>query len=222
MRGIRASIFGAWAGTGRLIQSRSFSPEGSSSKGEDSRGDVLCEEVYGEFTPLEETFKFCRGSDFDSTGKLGEVVGAYVVDKVTLTRNNKEGLQAVVHGIPVAVVGDTATLPTYTIPWPAGFSAGGNGAKLAGFTVSAGRLISSSVAATLENNPSADSLGDVACMNFFAGRLEASNEVQSCDTAPAAAIATDWTESPGSGAASESNTDYETKTFTAFRNIVRD
>ena len=220
-RGVTTSIFGALF-TGELIQSHNTNPEGSSSKGEDSLGDVLCEEVYGEVTPIEEVFKFCRGSTFDSTVQLGEVSSNYVLTRIVLSRSNKEALTATVTGYPVASVGDTATLPLYTIPWPTGYSAGGNGAVLAGFTLDAGRLISSSATASIEHNLTLDSVGDPSCAGFFAGRLESTNEVQSCDTQPAATIAASWTESPGSGALAETNTDYETGTFSAFRNIVRD
>jgi hypothetical protein len=221
MQGIRTSEFGALF-TGELIQSRAFSPTGSSAQSEDSKGDVLCEAVFGEYTPLEETFKFCRGSSMDTSVKLGQVEGNYVIKKITATRNNKDALTVAVLGIPVGSVGDTATLPQYTIPWPTGYSAGGNGAVAAGFTVSAGRVISSSLTAEIKDNPVADSKGDIACMGFFGGRVESNNEVQSCDTAPAAAVTGDWTASPGSGAAKEGNTEYETKTFQAFINIVRD
>lgn len=219
MRGIRSDPFGMTTG---FIQAHNINPEGSSSKAEDSLGDVRCEEVFGQYTPVEATYKFCRGESFDSSVKLGQVKGNYVVTRIVPSRNNKDALSVVVTGIPKAVVGDTATLPTFTIPWPTGYLAGGNGAKLAGVTLSAGRVISSSITASLENNPIADSVGEVSCMGFYAGRLEATNEVQSCDTQPAAAAAADWELSPGSGAQSQSNTDYETATFQAFRNIIRD
>lgn len=220
-RGVTTSTFGGLF-TGELIQSHNLNPEGSSSKGEDSLGDVLCEEVYGEYSPIEETFKFCRGSTFDSTVTLGEVSASYVITRIVLSRSNKDILTAVVTGMPASIVGDTATLPTYTIPWPSGYSAGGAGAIAAGITVSAGRLISSSVTASIENTMSLDSLGDPACMNFYAGRLESTNEIQSCDTQPAATVASGWTLAPGAGSLAETNTDYETGTWAAFRNIIRD
>jgi len=220
-RGVNTSVFGALF-TGELIQSHNLNPEGSSSKGEDSLGDVLCEEVYGEYSPIEETFKFCRGSSFDSTVKLGQVESSYVISRIVLGRTNKDILTATVTGMPSSIVGDTATLPTYTIPWPSGYSAGGAGAIAAGITVSAGRLISSSVTASVENTMGLDSNGDPACVNFYAGRLEATNEIQSCDTQPAASVAASWTLAPGAGALAETNTDYETGTWGAFRNIVRD
>jgi hypothetical protein len=220
MRGIRSDPFGL-ADASSFIQAHNINPEGSSSKSEDSIGDVRCEEVYGQYSPVEATYKVCRGGYFDSTVKLGEVKTGYVITRIVASRNNKDALSVAVTGIPTAVVGDTATLPNYTIPWPAGYMTGGNGAKLAGVTLTAGRVISSSITASIENNVVADSLGDPACMGFFAGRVEATNEVQSCDTQPSATAASNWTLSPGSGAQSQSNTDYESATFSAFRNIIR-
>jgi hypothetical protein len=221
MRGIRTDPFGS-ANASSFIQARTVTPEGQQSKAEDSRGDVLCEETYGEFSPVEGTYKVCRGGSFDSTGKLGAVENGFVIDRIVASRNNKDALQIVKHGIPKSVVGDTASLPTYTIVWPHDYLKGGNGAKAAGITPTAGRVISSSITASLEHNVVGDSLGEPACMGFYAGRMESTNELQSCDTAPAATVAADWTLAPGSGNTSESSTDYETATFAAFRNIVRD
>jgi hypothetical protein len=184
MRGIRTDPF-TLADTSSFIQAHAVTPEGQQSKAEDSRGDVLCEGVFGQYSPVEATYKVCRGGSFDSSVKLCSVKGSYVINRIVASRINKDALSVVVGGIPKSVVGDTATLPTFTIVWPTDYLTGGNGAKAAGIVVGAGRVISSSITASVENNVVADSVGDPACMGFFAGRMESTNELQSCDTAPA-------------------------------------
>jgi len=204
------------------IQSRSVSPEGSEAQCEDSNGDIIESTIHGEFSPVEATYKVCRTGTFDSVVKIGAVKGSYVITSIAATRNNKDALSVTVMGTPKSIFGDTATIPTYTPVWPAGYLAGGLGALEAGVSVSAGRVISSSITFAADNVKVADSLGDIACVGLFGGRMEATNELQSCDTEPAATADTGWTEAAGSGALSEGNTDYVTKTVSAFRNITQD
>jgi hypothetical protein len=83
-------------------------------------------------------------------------------------------------------------------------------------------VIGSSITFQAQSSKVMDSAGAAACMSFHQGRMEATNEVQSCDTAPAVTYDTDWVEGAGSGAIVESNTDYEVGTFSCYRNIARD
>ena len=204
------------------IQNRNVNPEGSEAQCEDSRGDIIESTIHGEFSPVEATYKVCRGGSFDSVTKIGAVKGSYVITSIAPTRNNKDALSVTVMGTPTSIFGDTATIPTYTPAWPTGYMAGGLGALEAGLSVSAGRVISSGITFAADNVKVADSVGDYKCTGLFAGRMEATNEVQSCDTEPAAAADTGWTEAAGSGAIAEGNTEYVTGTFSAFRNIIQD
>jgi len=203
-------------------QGVSFSPEGSEAQCEDSNGDVVESTIHGEFTPIEATYKVCRGGSFDSTVKLGTVKGSYVITGITPSRNNRDALSVVVSAIPKSVVGDTATLPQYTPAWPAGYMAGGQGAgKGAGATATAGRIISSSIAFTVDNVKVADSRGNIVCVGLFGGRMEGTNELTSCDTEVAATADAGWTLAAGSGSINEVNTDYHSGSVNAFRNITR-
>jgi len=219
--GVTADPF-SFTDTSVEIQSRNLNPEGSEAQCEDSRGDIIESTIYGEFSPVEATYKVCRGGSFDSVTKIGAVKGSYVITSIAATRNNKDALSVTVTGIPTAIFGDTATIPTYTPVWPAGYMAGGLGSLEAGISLSAGRSISSSITFAADNVKVADSLGDISCVGLFAGRMEATNEAQSCDTEPAAAADTGWTLAPGSGAIADGNKEYQTATFGAFRNIIQD
>lgn len=204
------------------IQSRNVNPEGSEAQCEDSRGDIVESTIYGEFSPVEATYKVCRTGSFDSATKIGDVKGSYVITSIAATRNNKDALSVTVMGVPTSIFGDTATIPTYTPVWPTGYMAGGLGSLEAGISLSAGRSISSSITFAAENVKVPDSVGDFKCVGLFAGRMEATNEVQSCDTEPAASAASGWTLAAGNGAIADGNTEYQTATFGAFRNIIQD
>ncbi len=204
------------------VQGRNVNPEGAEAQCEDANGDVEESTVYGEFSPVEMSYKVCRGGSFDSTVKLGAVKGDYVITSIAVTRNNRDALAVVVTGIPKAIFGDTATIPNYTPDWPTGYLTGGLGAVAAGVGATAGNVISSTLTFAVQNTMVADSVGDPKCVGIFGGRMDGSTELQSCDTLTAASADTDWALAPGSGQITEVNTDYQTGTFLAFQNITQD
>jgi hypothetical protein len=208
------------------IQSVSVSPAGSEAQCEDSNGDIIESTVYGEHSPIEVTYKVCTGGTFPTATKLGDTKGSYIITGITATRNNKDALSVSVSALPSAIfiIDSSNPTPKYTIPWPTGYLAGGIGALNGAFIPSAGRTISSSISATVSFVIIADSVGDPACTGLYGGRAEGSNEVQTCDTAVAGAAdtANGWTLAAGSGATNETNTEYQTGTFTTFQNITQD
>ena len=219
--GVTTDVFG-FAGAKTRCVSSGLAPEASSAQAEDSFGDIIHETVFGHDTVFTREYIVGDDTSWDSTVKLGSVHGGKQIHSIVGTRNNKDELRMAVTGSPQ---GDTAAdIAQYLIPWPTGYCAGGVGAKMAGLaTVAAGRIISSSINAAVTVVKGEDSKGNIVCKYNHGGRVDATNEVQSHDTTPAVTYdtAAGWAKAPGSGQITQGNKDYETGTFSAFKNIVR-
>ena len=227
--GVTTDTFGLASGNIRCVGAGK-APEANSAQGEDSNGDVICEKNYGADTVFTREYLVGADTAFDAADtlgnyaiKLGSVQSGKQIHSIAAARDNKGELRVTVTGSPQ---GDTAAnLPTYSIPWPTGYLTGGNGAKMAGLSaVTAGRVISSSITASVQVPKGEDSQGDIATKSSHGGRMEATNEVQSCDTTPDVTYdtANGWAAAAGSGAINQDNTSYESGTFSAFKNLTRD
>ncbi len=196
---------------------------GSAAQCVDSNGDVVEETVYDTGASYEATYEVCPGKtavffDTSTDFRLGKVLSSKVITSIAVNRSNTDRLSITIGGenCPTA----DSNMPKFVPVFPSGYLVGGFGALAAGVTVSAGKVISSSVTNTVQVSKGLDSGGAQVCKNVYAGRAEATNELQSCDTAPAAAADTGWTLAPGA-AVGESNTGYPTKTVAVFQNLER-
>jgi len=227
MAGFGATIdHWSFADTNIHLVSSSNPVSGSNAQSEDSTGDVLCETVYDTGTAPSSTYRVCKGGTavFYDTAvdfRLGTVISGKVITSIAANRNNKSELEITISG--ENMVGDTASLSTYTPVFPTGYLAGGKNAIEAGIVSSAGRCISSSVTNSVQVAKGLDSLGNQACKEIYAGRAEATNELQSCDTAPAwvADTTNGWALLPNKSP-SEDNTSYNSASGGAFQNILAD
>ena len=207
-----------FAGTGINLISSTNPQSGSNAQSEDSNGDVPCETVFDTGLAPSATYEVCQGTTASfASHKLGQVISSQVITSIAATRNNKSRLQIVISGENME--GDSGA--TYTPVFPASYLVGGKGALEAGISLSAGRVISSSVTNTVQIVKGLDSLGNQACKEVYAGRAESTNEMQSCDTAPAFSAAASWTLMPNK-TPNEDNSSYGSTTGGAFQNILAD
>ena len=218
--------------TGINLVSTSPSPRtGSAAQAGDSRGDVLDETIYDTGTTDEATYEVCPGKtvEFYDTSdtaheydfRLGKVIDSKVITSIAVNRSSTEIMQVVIGGenCPSADSAVAKFIPVF----PTGFLAGGKNAVAAGISVTAGRVITSSVTNSAQVSKGLDSGGAQACKDIYAGRAESTNELVSSDTAPAATAdtANGWALTPGQ-TSGESNTGYPTASIGSFQNLTRD
>ena len=209
------------ATTGVELQSISQSPTGSEAQALNEDGDVEASTVYGQWGTVSCTYKV--RTDVAVTGpNLGSVAGDYYITKLSAKRSNTDTLEITAEGV-LATLFEVAP-DEYAVHdiFTTAYLTGGKGAIAAGITVSEGKVISSSIDASISLTPPLlDATGAVVDMDLYAGRVEATNEVQSASSVPAATAAGSWTLDGGSGSTSDDNTSYGTKTFTAFQNVTK-
>jgi hypothetical protein len=209
---------------------------GSAAQCMDSQGDVISETVYDTGSTKEVTYEVDPGftpSFYDTVNsidfRLGRVVTGRVITSVKVDRNNSgRRVQIVITGENCPQT-DTQ-VAKYTPVWPdSAYLTGGQDSRLAGITITKGKVISSSVTNTVQVAKGLDSVGKQVFKGVSAGRCEMSNELMSCTDAPAATVDADGSTDTTvvlklmpSKTAAESNTGYPTLTVGVFGNLVRD
>ena len=214
--------------TGINLLSSGLAQQGSNAQSVDSRGNVDEETVYDIGGAPTATYGVCAGITptlYDTATskdfRLGKVISNNVITNIVVTRSNTAQLQITISGENSPLVD---SLVAKFIPvLPSGYLVGGKGSKDAGIVKSAGKVISSSVTGSVSVSKGMDSQGDQVCKAVYAGRMEANNEMMSCDTYPAAVADTvnGWALNPSTGTA-QVNTGYPTATYDAFQNLAQD
>ena len=210
------------AAVGIELQAVNSNPAGQEAQCEDENGSVLASTVFGQMTPVTARYKVKAG-DTVTPPKLGAAISTHYMTRFAPKRSNRDVLEIEVEGYPASLF--AAAPPTFTIDglFPTNYLLGGKGAIAAGITVSTGKVISSSIVCSVNvGTPLLDEAGTIVDIPISGGRMEATNETQVSTGTPAATAAEDWALKPDSGAASNDNQSYGTKTFGAFRNIVAD
>lgn len=206
---------------------------GSAAQCQDSRGDVIDEDVYDTGTTLEMTYEVDPGytaiiKDTSHDFRLGKVISGRVITSIKADRSNTDRLKITIGG-ENCPQGDSL-VAKFTPIWPdTAYLTGGKDAKAAGITITKGKVISSSCANTVQVAKGLDSVGKQTFKDVYAGRAEMSNELMSCDDAPAATVnaagSTDTTvvlQLLPAKTGAETNTGYPTLTVGSFGNLVRD
>jgi hypothetical protein len=213
-----SDLFG-FAAAGIELQSTSISPQGSEAQAADENGDIQESTVYGAWSTASQTYKVGGGTTA-TLPNIGSKPTAHYITKIEVKRSNNDVLTITIEGVSEAFV--TSTPKEYDVGavMPTGYLVGGKGAVLAGITLSAGKVISSSISCGVSlTPPMLSAAGAVVDMDIFGGRMDATNECQSATVITPAAD-TGWALAPGTGSAADSNTSYSTQTVTAFRNVL--
>jgi len=213
----------SFADTNVILQaSQPAMKTGSLAQAEDSKGSVTEETSYDTGSTASATYRVNKGGTVSfSAVMLGKVVAGKVVTSIDVSRSNKDDLQVVIAGenCPSA----DSMVEKVTPVFDSAFLAGGKNAVAAGIVISKGKVISSSIKCSVQVVKGLSALGAQVIKDVYKGRMEATNEVQSCDTAPAAVAdtANGWHLAPAGGA-SQTNTAYGTTTFEAYKNLALD
>jgi hypothetical protein len=187
----------------------------------DSEGDIVAQKPYDTGNTYEETLEVCQGKSA-TLKPLGTVVSSKVITSIKGDRSGTSRLKLTVGGenCPSA----DSVVRKFTVDVDSAVLAGGKGGLGIGIIVSKGRVISSSFSATAEVAKGLDSQGRQVCKDVYGAKIEASNELQSCDTAPAAIAdtANGWILAPSGGGPKQVNTGYPTTTFNVIKKLAQD
>lgn len=202
-------------------QSSETSKNGSTAQCLDSQGTIVAETNYDTGLTYSEDLTVCKGGSH-TPAKIGDVTSNKVITSASFDRSNSDALK-VNYGGESTVMTDTQ-MPKFTIDIDSAYLVGGKGALAAGIIVTKGKVISSSIKVTSSVARVLDSQGVRKCESIYGARMEATNELQSCDTAPAAVAdtANGWKLAPSGGGPKQSNTAYPTTTFVAYKALTQD
>ena len=215
-----------------LISSTPGAKTGSAAQCPDSNGDVIDETEYDTGATHEAEYEVLPGgsASFKDTSvdfRLGKVISSKVITGIVVSRNNTGGrLNVKISGenCPQADSAVAKFTPVFAdTTATAAYLTGGLNALVMGIVVSAGRVVASTVTASVQVAKGLDSGGAQVFKGVYNGRMEASNDLVSSDTAPAAAADTtnSWVLT-ASNSKGETNTGYPTATISAYRNMTRD
>ena len=208
------------AGTG--LQSQSRAPSGIRADHRDKDGNITESTVKAGVETVTSGPLEVRAGVTVANPIFGGAYGDYTLIGFRMNRSNTARLTVEYEGVLTTLM--RATHPTFT-PDLSSVLTGGKGAIALGVTVSAGEIQSLSVDARCDFlEPFRDKDGVLVATSGEAYGLQvtATNEVQTATGTPTATVASGWTLAPESGAESENNQDYGSKTFVAFRNYVPD
>lgn len=221
----------SFAETGISLQGNGSSQQGSTGQAVDSYGNIVEETPYDSGATYNANYKVCAGKTvtfYDTTTavdfRLGKVISGKVITSIEVTRSNTDVMEIAISGenCPAADSAVAKFTPLFPADTSAPYLAGGKHAIEAGIGVTAGRVVSSSCTASVSVSKALDSQGAQICKAVYAGRMDASNELMSSDTAPAAAAAdSTWTLAKTVSTA-ETNTGYPTATYEAYKHLAQD
>lgn len=210
------------ADTNWKAQNSSIDPNAAEGQAPDEKGDILCSTIHGATTTKSTTYLWCGGATLTfpaSLTGLGILISTDVVTGIQIETSNTEKPKLTVTGMVwVGEVGGPAQKYTITFPTLAGTKT----AQALGFTAAEGTKITSSTwSASAQVAQALDEGGDVAALDLYQGRIEASGNLISCTGTPSATAAASYTLSKGVASAS-TNTGYATATVSVFKNLAAD
>lgn len=225
--GVKTDIWG-FATAGIESINSSAAPQSAQGQCLDSHGNVTAETVYDTGKSPTQRYRVCKGTTaliFDTATaidfRLGKVINGNAITSIVAEPSNSKDFE-------IEIGGENSPLPDsqvakFTPLYPPGYLAGGKNARLAGAVQTVGSVLSSSINASVTVSKGLDSQGNQSCKEVSAGRMEATNELTTCDTAIAvvADTANGWTGKP-TGDPSQEQTGYPTLTFEAFQNLAED
>lgn len=210
-----------FATTGIELQSVNGQPTGSEAQCENADGDVTASTVYAQQTT--KTAEYAVRTGVTATlPDLGLNTATYTPTKLTLKRSNKDSLTITIEGSLSSLFVVAPDLYAINALVDAAYRTGGKGALAAGITVGTGAVIGGSIECSVQLPPPiTDATGAIVdLVGVFGGRVEGTNEMQIATGTPTATAAASWALKADSGAESDDNKSYGTKTFTAFRNVL--
>lgn len=219
--------FWGFADTNVKLESSSSEPSiGGEAQCVDSNGDVNASTTYDTANKtVSSTYRPCSDTAlvlYDTTTavdlRLGKVVSGNVITSIEVSTTNTDRPTVTISGEFAHGVADTAFSkydPTDLEIAPL------RKAQAIGATAdTVTKVTGSSITASVSVSKTADSQGNTACMDVYAGRIEAGNDLVSCTGTPGASADTGWTRSAGTSESQE-NTAYGTGAYAVFKNLLQ-
>jgi hypothetical protein len=206
------------------LQENSKTPSSSKAQVANQFGDIEEEDVFEETETVECSYKLTSNGAAGVVGlpanfKGGYKNGDYVITGGTLKTSNKERPELTVTGTKYFGPA-TAVLRVYDFAGAIGDILARKAATAVGFTLGASTFLNGcDVKCSVEDTHVLKADGDIAVIDTFNGRLEATGDLVAATGSPSATAAANWTLDKGNDV-KESNKEYPSGSVTVFRNLA--